>query len=90
MEESSGKRILPIPRTSRAARGLLGWTQGDLAKKANVARATIERFEQGLGPAQEETLIKIADCFALRGVFFTNGNKEGVEFDRTRAVIPEV
>ena len=32
---------------ARAARALLGWTQGDLAKRANVGVRTIARIENG-------------------------------------------
>jgi transcriptional regulator with XRE-family HTH domain len=35
------------PEHSRAARGWLDWTQGDLAKKANVSLSTVRDFEKG-------------------------------------------
>ena len=34
----------------RAARGLLGWSQADLAKKAGVGHMTVKRFEANKGP----------------------------------------
>jgi DNA-binding transcriptional regulator YiaG len=35
------------PAQSRAARGWLGWSQRDLAKRANVALNTVNEFEAG-------------------------------------------
>ena len=35
------------PEQSRAARGWLDWTQGELAGKANVSLSTIRDFEKG-------------------------------------------
>jgi DNA-binding XRE family transcriptional regulator len=35
------------PEQCRAARGLLDWTQEELAENANVSRSTIRDFENG-------------------------------------------
>lgn len=35
------------PAQVRAARGLLGWSQADLARKAGVSRTTVIHYEQG-------------------------------------------
>jgi transcriptional regulator with XRE-family HTH domain len=35
------------PEQSRAARGWLGWSQGELAKRANVSLSTVYEFEKG-------------------------------------------
>lgn len=35
------------PAQVRAARALLGWTQGDLAARAGVGKQTVVRFEGG-------------------------------------------
>ncbi|WP_213742071.1 helix-turn-helix transcriptional regulator [Bradyrhizobium sp. dw_411] len=35
------------PEQSRAARGWLGWSQQDLAKKASVGLSTVKDFESG-------------------------------------------
>jgi transcriptional regulator with XRE-family HTH domain len=32
---------------SRAARGWLGWSQGELARRANVSLSTVYQFEKG-------------------------------------------
>jgi predicted transcriptional regulator len=36
-----------LPEQSRAARGWLGWSQEDLAKRANVSLSTVRQFEKG-------------------------------------------
>jgi len=36
------------PEQSRAARGWLGWSQVELAKRANLSVGTVRNFEQGL------------------------------------------
>ncbi|QLH40869.1 MAG: helix-turn-helix transcriptional regulator [Defluviicoccus sp.] len=35
------------PEQSRAARGWLGWSQDDLAKRASVSLSTVRDFEKG-------------------------------------------
>ena len=35
------------PEQSRAARGWLGWSQGELAKRANISLSTVYEFEKG-------------------------------------------
>jgi ribosome-binding protein aMBF1 (putative translation factor) len=35
------------PEQSRAARGWLDWSQGDLAKRASVSLSTVRDFEKG-------------------------------------------
>lgn len=56
----------------RAARALLGWKQEDLAKKAKIGLATIQRLERGSGPlmAQVSTAVKIEVCLNNAGVLF--------------------
>ena len=53
------------PAQVRAARGLLGWTQGVLADRAGVSRPTVTHFEQGSRmpiPAVIEALRKAFDA----------------------------
>src|SRR5438552_10643187 len=39
----------------RAARGLLGWSQNQLARRAGVGPATLQRIEQSDGRSEEHT-----------------------------------
>ncbi|MBX3597146.1 MAG: helix-turn-helix transcriptional regulator [Rhizobiaceae bacterium] len=57
-----------LPEQCRAARGLLNWTQHQLAAAAGVSRSTIKDFEcnrHALHRGSEELLIR---AFRVRGV----------------------
>jgi DNA-binding XRE family transcriptional regulator len=56
----------------RTARGLLDWTQPDLAEAAGIALATLKRFEKG---HRTPTLVVRAAIFAVL-------KKAGVEFQQ--------
>ncbi len=47
----------------RAARGLLGWTQQDLANAAGLSKTAINNYERGLSDAKEDTLRTILCAF---------------------------
>jgi predicted transcriptional regulator len=67
-------------RHLRAARGLLGWTQSHLAKKAGVGLGTIRRmedFEERVG-ARTDTLDKVILVLERAGIEFFNGDSPGV------------
>jgi transcriptional regulator with XRE-family HTH domain len=63
----------------RAARALLGWNQGDLAKAANVSIATIRRIEAKEGPMMGyvSTLMSIQSAFEQAGIFFQDEDAGG-------------
>lgn len=78
------------PRQCRAARGLLGWSQDQLADAANVARATIANFETGKTQPVGNNLSAIRAAFEAAGVAFIpeNGGGDGVRMakpDRNRS-----
>lgn len=64
---SSDSQLL-TPEACRAARALLRWSMRDLAAAAGVSLETVLRIEQGGGSYKPETLAKIYDAFAARGV----------------------
>jgi transcriptional regulator with XRE-family HTH domain len=63
----------------RAARALLGWNQGDLAKAANVSIATIRRIEAKEGPMMGyvSTLMSIQSAFENAGIRFLDNEAAG-------------
>ena len=72
--------LLISGRHIRAARGLIGWTQKDLAGKSKVALGTLRRMEESDGPAstRTETLIRVMTALQKAGVEFLNDDRPGV------------
>jgi transcriptional regulator with XRE-family HTH domain len=61
----------------RAARGLLGWTQGYLAEGINISRAVIVDLESAKRIPHESTLFVLMNELSAAGINFTD---TGVEF----------
>ncbi|NJO38821.1 MAG: helix-turn-helix transcriptional regulator [Rhizobiales bacterium] len=67
----------------RAARSLLNWTQDQLAKNANVSRATVVDFESSSRQPMTNNLRSIADSMFAAGIEFIpeeDGKGVGVRF----------
>ena len=62
----------------RAARGLVGWSQSDLAEAAKIGRATIADFESGKRIPYVRTLEELRASLEAAGIEFTNGARPGV------------
>jgi transcriptional regulator with XRE-family HTH domain len=64
----------------RAARGLVGWSQQNLADKSDVGRATIADFEAGKRVPYATTLMRLQETLTAAGVEFIaeNGGGAGV------------
>lgn len=71
-----------------AARGLLAWTQDQLAVAADVDKTTVQSIEKGLHAPRAETLEKIRGAIEARGIEFTNGDNPGVRLVREKAASP--
>jgi transcriptional regulator with XRE-family HTH domain len=67
----------------RAGRGLLGWSQADLADAARISRATVNRAETS--SASEDALIAMQQALEKAGVIFVdeNGDGAGVRLKKT-------
>jgi len=68
------------PSQIRAARALLGWRQEELARRAGIGLATIQRLERDAdGPlmAHVTTLTKLMDCFERAGIIFLRSDQAG-------------
>lgn len=70
----------------RAARGLIGWSQEDLARQAQIGRATIADFESGKREPYSATLAAIRAALEAAGVEFIpeNGGGAGVRLKKPR------
>src|SRR4051794_39645965 len=75
------------PEQTRAARGLVGWSQTDLAEAAGVARGTLADFEAGKRIPYDRTLQDIRSALESAGVMFVeeNGNGPGVRLKKAGA-----
>ena len=61
----------------RAARGLLGWSQVQLAKAAGLSEPTIKRTEGAKAKVSAEALAAIQRALEEAGVIFVPENGEG-------------
>ena len=71
----------------RAARGLLGWSQSELAARAGLSLPTVKRVEAGTGPrVSDEARSKLRRALEAAGVEFIdeNGGGLGVRFRKQR------
>ena len=62
----------------RAARGLLGWSQSDLAERAELSLPTVKRVESGRGPrVSDDARACIKRALESGGVQFISENGGG-------------
>ena len=54
----------------RAARGLLGWTQAELAKAAGLSEVAVKNLERGRTDPRVSTLTAIQEAFDRAGLVF--------------------
>jgi DNA-binding XRE family transcriptional regulator len=71
--------VWPTPALLRAARGLLGLRQQEVAKQAKISRKSIILIEAHVGDNMDSRRVEIVKKL---GEYFTN--KQGVEFIRPR------
>ena len=65
------------PEQCRAARGLLTWSQLDLAHKARVGVVTVHQLESGISQPRQATLDVIRRAFEAAGIEFIDENGGG-------------
>jgi ribosome-binding protein aMBF1 (putative translation factor) len=66
---------------SRAARGWLGWSQKDLAARANVALGTVHEFEAGRRTPTHNNLAALRRAIEAEGIrllFDADGSAAGI------------
>lgn len=68
------------PAQSRAARGLLDWSQSRLAEESNLSESTIRDFEKGRRVPTVNNLAAVRTALEKAGVVFVaeNGGGPGV------------
>jgi transcriptional regulator with XRE-family HTH domain len=73
------------PSQCRAARGLLNWTQEEMASAARLSVVTVRNFENEKSMPQRATLDVIQRALEAAGVEFTNGEQPGVRLTKAAA-----
>lgn len=61
----------------RAARGLIAWSQQDLAQRAGVGTVAVHQLENGTSRPRRATLEVVRRAFEDAGVEFITGNGGG-------------
>lgn len=62
--------MTPTPHQTRAARNWLGWTQRQLAKKAQVGLSTIRDYERGRRTPVFHNQLAIKEALEIGGIEF--------------------
>ncbi|MCX8570850.1 helix-turn-helix transcriptional regulator [Aminobacter sp. MET-1] len=77
-------------RQVKAARALLGWSQGDLANHSGVSEPTIARLEaeDGVFGGRPDTTAKIFNALVIAGIVFIPENGGGMGVRLVRAPSP--
>jgi len=65
------------PSQCRAARGLLEWSQQELANRAEVGVVTVHQLEASISQPRRATLQAIRRAFEMAGVQFIDENGGG-------------
>jgi len=65
------------PSQCRAARGLLEWSQQELANRAQVGVVTVHQLEASISQPRRATLQAIRRAFEMAGVQFIDENGGG-------------
>lgn len=73
----SGRSVYLLPEQCRAARGLLDWTQEELARRAGVSRSTIRDFESGRHELHRATEAQVVKAIEEGGVLLIASDEAG-------------
>jgi transcriptional regulator with XRE-family HTH domain len=79
------------PSQCRAARGLLDWSQHELARQSRVGIVTVRQLESGMHEPRRATLQVVRQAFEAAGVEFIeeNGGGAGVRLRKPGVVKPK-
>jgi DNA-binding XRE family transcriptional regulator len=72
----------------RAARALLGWSQGDLAERAGISKQSVNRIESGNMDARLSTVSAMGEAFRSAGVRTRQTMNEAKTFWRSGPAPP--
>ena len=66
-----------LPAQCRAARGLINWSQGELADRAGVSRSTVKDFETERHALHHSTERLLIDAIEAAGVILIIADEAG-------------
>lgn len=69
------------PAQSRAARGLLGWSEAELARKVGLDERFVRDFEAGHGDPPPGQIEALRSAFMTAGAVFTDSPAPGVRLE---------
>jgi len=69
--------MILLPEQCRAARGLLNWTQAQLAEYAGVSRSTVRDFERGRHEPHRATEALLIRALERGGIRLLPAEREG-------------
>lgn len=69
------------PAQSRGARGLLGWSEAELAGRAGLDAAFVRDFEGGHGDPPSGQVEVLRSALMAAGAIFAEGDVSGVRLD---------
>jgi len=72
MNENVYKPDLMEGRQIKAARAMLGMTQSDLCREADISRATLNDLENDTGDPRRSSATAVEEAFRKRGVIFSH------------------
>lgn len=67
-----------VPAQSRAARGLLGWSEAELAAKVGLDEGFVRDFEAGAGDPASGQIEALRSALMQAGLVFTGDGSAGV------------
>lgn len=76
-----GEKNVPteiLPAQCRAARGLLDWSQEDLAQAAGLSRSTIKDFEAGRHELQRASAAQLVQSLMTAGIVLLPAMEAGL------------
>jgi hypothetical protein len=76
--QSGTRTQVMSPAQSRAARGLLGWSEADLAAKVGLDARLVHDFEGGYGDPPSGQIEALRSALCTAGAVFTDAPTQGV------------
>ncbi|WP_426214361.1 XRE family transcriptional regulator [Methylobacterium sp. NFXW15] len=78
--------LVMTPAQSRAARGLLAWSEADLANKAGCDPSLVKTFESGYGDSPSGQIEVLRSAFTAAGIVFTESPMPGVRLGEAQGI----